>query len=370
MTTQQLEAFVDRILNTAGGITSDGPTITKAGWCLRKGLIHILKANHGILLPLVERHGPPMFYYITPLQSPAVVANFSRHQDAASNNDRHDNTLPQSYFQSLCHVIVFQLLGTAAATTIWNRLIACINPQFTPETILQLASTDEDRQRRLQKPAGLSRGKAVAMVELAKAFQRGDLTEDFFHQHARHHDHNDEIITLRNALMQIKGIGPWTCDIFLLRYLQHPNVLPLGDLGIRKGISKWFLHWKPRTKNQKCTLCPKRDAQQIAKALEPYQPFQSLVSYYMWKAADSDDLYPSPSMGNNNLHSAEKESSNSDLDVRPKPVHSPGPSPSQRNGLLTTKENSSSEDRSSTSSMISTTPQKTAKSLRERIITP
>jgi DNA-3-methyladenine glycosylase II len=93
---------------------------------------------------------------------------------------------------------------------------------------------------------------------------------------------------VRDALLAIKGIGPWSCDMFMMFYLERSNVLPLGDLGVRKGIAK---HFALRGKGKGGSLCPKNDAELIQKAFQPYRPYQSLASYYMWRVADTKDAY-------------------------------------------------------------------------------
>ena len=94
---------------------------------------------------------------------------------------------------------------------------------------------------------------------------------------------------LREALLEIKGIGPWTCDMFMMFYLEKPNILPLGDLGVRKGIARYFNMTKGQ--GHKGSLCQKKDAERIHKRLKAYEPYQSLLTYYMWKAADTKEVY-------------------------------------------------------------------------------
>jgi 3-methyladenine DNA glycosylase/8-oxoguanine DNA glycosylase len=76
--------------------------------------------------------------------------------------------------------------------------------------------------------------------------------------------------------------------MFQIFYLEQPDVLPVGDLGVRKGIARYF---GIRGSGKGAALCPKKDLGVMQQAIEPYQPYQSLITYYMWKAADTKDFY-------------------------------------------------------------------------------
>ena len=131
----------------------------------------------------------------------------------------------------------------------------------------------------MRKPAGLSRAKAQAIVALAQAFvaDDGDL-EDFLNSP------NSTEEDIRSKLLPIKGIGPWTCDMFLMFYLEKGNVLPVGDFGVRKGIAKFF---GLKGKGYKGSLCNIKDKEVMEQVMAPYKPYQSLISYYMWAVADT-----------------------------------------------------------------------------------
>ena len=138
-------------------------------------------------------------------------------------------------------------------------------------------------EEHLRKPAGLSRAKAQAIVALAQAFvaDDGDL-EDFLNSP------NSTEEDIRSKLLPIKGIGPWTCDMFLMFYLEKGNVLPVGDFGVRKGIAKFF---GLKGKGYKGSLCNIKDKEVMEQVMAPYKPYQSLISYYMWAVADTKDFY-------------------------------------------------------------------------------
>ena len=251
-----------------------GSTITKDGWCLKEGMSHILEVDaSGRLLSLAQQKGLPGIY--------ALV------QDANCRHDEGDaskkaSTKPQDCFQSLCRIIAGQQLAGAAAKAVWMRLNSVAKP-LTPESILMLIG--KGLEEHLRKPAGLSNSKARSIVALSDAFQSGDLSEEFL---------TDSTVTedeIRAKLLPVKGIGPWTCDMFLMFHLEKKGVLPLGDLGVRKGIAKFF---KLKGRGIQGSLCDKKDREVMGAVIGPYAPYQSLVSYYMWIVSDSKDVLGDP----------------------------------------------------------------------------
>ncbi len=241
---------------------------TKAHWCLREGMNHILNAHDGALTFIIKKEGIPTIYLKNDTNC--------RHDNNYSNDD---NDLIQTYkephncFQSLCRIIAGQQLAGSAATIIWNRLVATTENDVSPNKILELSY--KGIETFLQKPAGLSRVKSHSIVELSQAFMEGTLSESFLSSGTE-----EEI---REALLNIKGIGPWSCDMFLIFYLERPDVFPMGDLAVRKGVAKLF---SLKGSGPKGSLCPKKDTHKMERIMQPYQPFRSIATYYMWKIID------------------------------------------------------------------------------------
>lgn len=125
-------------------------------------------------------------------------------------------------FSTLLRIILEQQVSLAAARAVFNRLCALVVP-LTPENFLTL----DDAQL---KTIGFSRQKTLYCRGLAEAITSGqlDLTQL---------EKMDEI-TIRTELKQLKGIGDWTVDIYLLVALQHPDVFPKGDLGLAIATQK------------------------------------------------------------------------------------------------------------------------------------
>jgi DNA-3-methyladenine glycosylase II len=162
-------------------------------------------------------------------------------------------------FEMLARAIVFQQLSTKAATTIYGRLEEVAGGRLTPESIQNL-SVGEMRR------AGLSRQKLGYIRDLAEHALSGKV--DF----ARLPAMGDEEVI--EALTDIKGVGVWTAHMFLIFSLRRPNVLPVGDLGVRMAIQRAYKKRKLPTPKQ---------IEQIAKGWHPYC---SYAAWYLWRSLE------------------------------------------------------------------------------------
>jgi DNA-3-methyladenine glycosylase II len=162
-------------------------------------------------------------------------------------------------FEALARSIVFQQLAGKAALAIWNRLAERTGAPVTPEAVLKL------RMSTLRK-IGLSQQKAGYLRDLAKRTVEGEIKFAALHALS-----DDEIIA---TLTRVKGIGVWTAHMFLMFALQRPNVLPVGDFGIRSAMKK---HYRMRD-----LPSPKR-MQKIARTWHPYC---SVACWYLWRSLD------------------------------------------------------------------------------------
>ena len=165
-------------------------------------------------------------------------------------------------FASLVRSIVFQQLSGKSARPIFERLQAACGGSITPETILKL------RSPRLRK-VGLSRQKASYIRDLAKRTAANEI--DF----ARLPQMNDEEVIA--ALTKVKGIGVWTAHMFLLFALRRPNVLPVGDYGVRMAIKRAYKKRKLPTPKQVEQLARKNN----------WHPYCSVAAWYLWRSLDN-----------------------------------------------------------------------------------
>ncbi len=163
--------------------------------------------------------------------------------------------------QSLARAIVGQQLSGNAADTIWGRVLDIYGGTFPTATAI-LATSDE----RL-RAAGLSGAKTAAVKDLARHVVEKKLVPK------KLVTASDEVVTA--TLLPVRGIGPWSVDMFLMFALARPDVLPVGDLGVKKGMQ---LHFRLRKLPE---------AARMTKLAEPWRPFRSVASWYMWRVVDS-----------------------------------------------------------------------------------
>jgi 3-methyladenine DNA glycosylase/8-oxoguanine DNA glycosylase len=168
----------------------------------------------------------------------------------------------QSPFDALLRAIVYQQLSGKAAATILARTQALFpaDSGATPELLVEMP---DDRLR----SAGLSRNKAASLKDLAAKTLDGTVPTL-----ARLKKMSDEEII--EHLIAVRGIGRWTVEMLLIFRLGRPDVLPVSDLGVRKGFQ---LTYRKRE-------LP--DAAKIYRYAERWRPYRSVASWYMWRACD------------------------------------------------------------------------------------
>jgi len=194
-------------------------------------ITHLSAADSRLAL-LIERHGHPT---ITPRKDP---------------------------IQSLARAIVGQQLSTGAANTIWGRFLALYPKSKMPSPAAILA-TDDAKLR----AAGLSGAKSAAIKDLA----RHVIEKKVVPAHLPKLD--DAGVSA--MLLPVRGIGPWSVDMFLMFFLARPDVLPVGDLGIRKGMQKHF------------GLRKLPEAKRMLELATPWRPYRTIASWYMWRLLES-----------------------------------------------------------------------------------
>jgi DNA-3-methyladenine glycosylase II len=162
-------------------------------------------------------------------------------------------------FHSLAEAILYQQLNGKAAVTIFKRFAALAGEPLTPAGILKL--TDEQ-----MRSVGLSKQKSSYLRDMAERALSGQLDFRKLHEMS-----DDEVI---KHLTQVKGVGVWTAQMFLIFTLKRPNVLPTGDFGVQSAIKK---HYRKRK-------LPK--PAQMEKLAKPWEPYRSIACWYLWKSMD------------------------------------------------------------------------------------
>jgi DNA-3-methyladenine glycosylase II len=164
-------------------------------------------------------------------------------------------------FQTLVRSIVFQQLNGKAASTIFGRLAAAIEIQpLTPEAILKL------RPQKMRS-LGLSKQKTIYIRELAKLTRNGEIRFE--------HLPEMEDAAIIEALTRVKGVGVWTAHMFLIFALRRPNVLPVGDLGVRAAIKKAYALEALPTPAEMESIAAR------------WHPYCSVASWYLWRSLDN-----------------------------------------------------------------------------------
>jgi DNA-3-methyladenine glycosylase II len=182
----------------------------------------------------------------------------------------------QSPFEALTESIIYQQLHGIAAAAIHARLIAGFQPlptltpiHPTPQQILDCPTAD-------LRAAGLSANKTLALRDLAAKTLDGTVPSL-----PKISSMSDDAII--DHLTQVRGIGKWTVEMFLIFRLGRPDILPTSDYGVRKGFALTFQSLKPTTKVTP-DLLPKPDV--MERRARKWSPFRSVASWYLWRACD------------------------------------------------------------------------------------
>lgn len=163
-------------------------------------------------------------------------------------------------FEALANSIVYQQLAGSAARAIWGRVRALIDGPFTAKAVLALP--DE-----ALRGAGLSGAKAASLRDLAGHVASGDVRLDRI---GRIDD--DAVI---EHLTVVRGIGPWTAQMFLIFNLRRLDVWPTGDLGVRAGFARAY--------GLDATPTPK----ELGALGQHLAPYRSLAAWYCWRAVET-----------------------------------------------------------------------------------
>ncbi len=160
-------------------------------------------------------------------------------------------------FMTLARSIVGQQISVRAAEAVWQRLLL-ICPKCTPAQVLKAGDA--------LAGCGLSKRKAEYILDLADHFKARRV-------------HADKWITMEDEdviaeLIQIRGIGRWTAEMFLIFNLLRPNILPLDDVGLLKGISINYFSGEPVSRS---------DAREVS---ANWEPFRTVATWYLWRSLE------------------------------------------------------------------------------------
>ena len=171
---------------------------------------------------------------------------------------RRPNFAPRDPFHALVRAVLSQQLSTAAANTIEGRVLALVGGHagLTPASLLAVDPAD-------LRTAGVSRPKIAYLRDLSSHVMEGRLDLD-----GLKHKPDEEIVV---EITAIKGFGRWSAEMFLMFCLQRPDVFPVGDLGIVKGM-QMLAGMKRRPKPHT-----------MMRAADAWRPYRSIASWYLWR---------------------------------------------------------------------------------------
>jgi len=202
-----------------------------------KAVAHLRKADR-VMRKLIDEHGNPR---------------------PARRGGRND------HYGALVRSIVGQQLSTKAARSIYGRLTDRFGGRPpTPEDVLA------DDQEELRAAAGLSRAKVSFLRSLAEHVQSGDLDLESMDTLS-----DEDVVA---ALIAVKGLGQWSADMFLMFHLERPDVLAVGDLGIRRAVKEAY------------GLDELPGPTELERIAEPWRPYRTLACRYLWASLDNEPV--------------------------------------------------------------------------------
>ncbi len=166
------------------------------------------------------------------------------------------------YFEALTGAIISQQLSTKAADTIKKRFVALFGGGKFPKPAEVLKKSD-----RVLRSAGLSFQKISYIKSLAQLIERGSIDFKKFKKMS-----DEEIIT---TLTEVKGIGRWTAEMFLMFCLSRPDVFSHGDLGLKNAIKKWY------------KLDQKLHSKKYHRLVESWSPHRTTAARYLWASLNN-----------------------------------------------------------------------------------
>lgn len=166
-------------------------------------------------------------------------------------------------FYVIIKSVIAQQLSSKAASVIENRILQYLGGMqgfLNPKSWIDAPQND-------LRSCGISYSKISTIQSVSDAYSKNELNDSFFYSA------NDQDVT--EVLCAFKGIGPWTAEMTLMFALDRWDCFSIGDLGLRKGIEKWF-------------LIPKENKKQIEEFVRKFSPYRTILAWYLWAYFDSE----------------------------------------------------------------------------------
>ncbi len=161
-------------------------------------------------------------------------------------------------FETLLRSIVGQQISVIAAQSIWQRIEQQIKP-LTPDVLSQYPIEQ-------LKKLGLSNQKSHYLHNIASYFLNNKVNTQYFK--------NRSFAEIQTELISIKGIGPWTIEMFAIFYLTEPDIFPIKDLGLIKAVQRQY--------------GDNLDIEKIKELASKWQPYRTVATWYLWRSIDNE----------------------------------------------------------------------------------
>ena len=163
-----------------------------------------------------------------------------------------------SAFETLLRAIVGQQISVKAAQSVWNRFESRVKIVSTESVLAHTPAVLQE--------CGLSRQKVVYMQDLARHFESGAINP------RRFKSLDDE--ALIETLCDVRGIGRWTAEMFLIFHLRRPDVYPLQDIGLIRAVERHYLDGKKASRDK------------VSEVGERWRPWRTVATWYLWRSLD------------------------------------------------------------------------------------
>lgn len=239
---------------------------TRGDWDVAAGIEHLIGANSKFL-DIIMKYGLPSIY-----------------SDTSTNTSNDTRIISiNKHYHSLLKIIVYQQLSAKSAEPIFQRLLQSLQLQSTDIIDPKLMKKADASIIYVAGKKKISINGIICGLSESKLKYILDLTDHFLDStkllHVNLHELND--IDLRNKLLSVKGLGLWSVDMFMLFDLHRSNILPIGDLAIRKSLSLFFDHNTNHFES-------KKNQALIPDLCSTWSPYSSLATLYLWKMVSNN----------------------------------------------------------------------------------
>tara|TARA_B110000285_G_scaffold114649_1_gene129965 strand:- start:804 stop:1427 length:624 start_codon:yes stop_codon:yes gene_type:complete len=183
--------------------------------------------------------------------------------DVISQHKDYSITARGEAYETLLRAIVGQQISVKAAASVWNKIIGLIKI-IEPNKILSIS-------KEKLKLCGLSKQKTQYILNISEHFKINNIIDDTYWE-------NRTYLSVYEELITIKGIGPWTAEMFGMFYLLEKDIFPLKDVGILRAMYQLYNNGE------------RIDIDKIVKISDTWKPYRSVACWFLWRSIDSEEV--------------------------------------------------------------------------------